>query len=69
MPAGWLIEHADLPRDQFAHVGLHKENALVLITNAGATFQDLLALKEAIIDTVQQKFGVTLEQEPQIIDF
>ena len=68
VPAGWLIENAELAGQQIANVGLHDKNALVLTSNGQATFQDLLALKELITDKVQQKFGVTLEQEPQIVD-
>ena len=68
LPAGWLIEHANLTGKQFKNVGLHKKNALVLVKTGNASFEDLLALKEMIIERVQSKFGITLEQEPETID-
>lgn len=68
VPAGWLIENAELAGVSFDNVGLHDNNALVLTSSGQATFQELLALKELIIDKVQSKFGIALEQEPQTID-
>lgn len=67
VPAGWLIENAGLQTDHFKNVGLHDKNSLVLVTHGQADFQELLALIELIIGAIQKKFGITLEQEPQII--
>ena len=40
---------------------------LVLINEKAASTADLLAFKQQIVDAVQAKFGITLEQEPELL--
>jgi len=67
IPAGWLIENAGLKGKSFGPISVYDKNALVLINNGEATKDDLMKAKNEIIKTVFQKFGITLEQEPENI--
>ncbi|MCY4045549.1 MAG: UDP-N-acetylmuramate dehydrogenase [Cellvibrionales bacterium] len=68
LSAGWLIEQAGLKGKQLGPVAVYDKHALVLINQGGATLADVLVLKALIVDAVHKKFGVTLEQEPLIVD-
>lgn len=67
IPAGWLIENAGLKGHNFGNVSVYEKNALVLVNNGGATGQDFANARDEIIKTVFDKFGIILEQEPEII--
>jgi UDP-N-acetylmuramate dehydrogenase len=67
IPAGWLIENAGLKGKSFGNISVYNKNALVLINNGGAIKEDLEKAKTEIIKIVEDKFGITLEQEPEII--
>ncbi len=67
IPAGWLIENAGLKGKSFGKIAVYGKNALVLINNGGATDDDLLKAKDEIVKIVKEKFGITLEQEPEIV--
>lgn len=67
IPAGWLIENAGLKGESFGNVSVYDKNALVLVNNGSATKEDLMKAKNEIIKIVSEKFGITLEQEPEII--
>ncbi len=43
------------------------EQPLVLVNEKAKSTADLLTFKKKIIDAVQSKFGVALEQEPELI--
>lgn len=67
IPAGWLIENAGLKGKSFGNIAVYEKNALVLINKNQATREDLMKAKNEIIRIVLEKFGVILEQEPEII--
>ena len=67
IPAGWLIEQAGLKGKNFGNISVYDKNALVLVNNGKATQSDLLRAKDEIIKTVESKFGIILEQEPEIL--
>ncbi len=67
IPAGWLIENAGLKGKDFGNISIYHKNALVLVNNGNATFQDLTNTKNEILKIVKEKFGISLEQEPEII--
>jgi UDP-N-acetylmuramate dehydrogenase len=47
------------------NVGVHVQQALVLVNYGGARGDDILRLAERIIEDVQRNFGLHLEMEPQ----
>lgn len=64
IPAAWLVEHAGFSKGmQRAGVGVSTNHPLALVNKDGTT-QALLDLARDIRESVYEKFGVTLEQEP-----
>jgi UDP-N-acetylmuramate dehydrogenase len=67
IPAGWLIENAELKGKSFGNISVYDKSALVLVNNNNASFDDLIYAKNEIIKIVFDKFKITLEQEPEIV--
>jgi UDP-N-acetylmuramate dehydrogenase len=67
IPAGWLIENSGLKGKSFGEVSVYDKNALVLVNKGRATYQDIINARNKIIKIVKDKFGIELEQEPEII--
>ncbi len=65
--AGWLIERAGWKGFRDGDVGVHKNQALVIVNYGNATGAQLLALAKKIQDSVFQKFGILLEPEVNLI--
>ena len=71
VPAGWLIEQAGWKGQRrgpgAGTHGVHDRQALVLVHHGGATGPELWALAQDIIASVQEKFGVELHPEVNIL--
>jgi UDP-N-acetylmuramate dehydrogenase len=67
LAAGWLIEHCGFKGVRSGAVGVHAQQALVLVNYGGAQADELLALAHLIARAVQKTFGVQLEIEPVIV--
>jgi UDP-N-acetylmuramate dehydrogenase len=70
LSAMWLIEHAGFKagyRDEPTGMALWPKHALVFINEHAKSTADLLAFRQKIVDKVQEKFGITLEQEPELL--
>ncbi len=69
IPAAWLLEQAGFKNVHDAETGMGTWPAqpLVLVNEHATSTAQLLAFKQKIVDTVQQKFGITLVQEPEIL--
>lgn len=65
LPAAWLLEQAGFVRGYaMGRAGISSRHTLAVINRGDATAADIIALRERIIETVQLKFGIELEQEP-----
>jgi UDP-N-acetylmuramate dehydrogenase len=67
LAAGWLIERAGWKGYREGDAGVHRLQALVLVNYGQATGQELLALARRIQADIAERFGVTLEIEPNLI--
>jgi UDP-N-acetylmuramate dehydrogenase len=67
--AAWLLEQAGFKDYHDPQTGMATWPAqpLVLINEQAKTASDLLTFRQKILDAIQQKFGITLEQEPEIL--
>lgn len=67
VPAGWLIEQAGWKGKRVGEVGVHKDQALVLVNFGEGRGEDLVRLSESIQASVNDKFGVELSPEVRFI--
>lgn len=69
VPAAWLIESAGFKDYHDTETGMRTwaQQPLVLVNESAASTADLLKFKTKIVDAVQTKFGITLEQEPELL--
>ncbi|RAU81897.1 UDP-N-acetylmuramate dehydrogenase [Pontibacter arcticus] len=67
VPAGWLIEQCGWKGKVIENYGVHKNQALVLVNYGGASGGKIQQLAYDIIASVEQKFGITLRPEVNII--
>jgi UDP-N-acetylmuramate dehydrogenase len=69
LAAAWLIEQAGFKKGfALGKVGISSKHTLALINRTGdASCDDLLRLRDLIVLTVEQRFGVTLEMEPVLL--
>jgi UDP-N-acetylenolpyruvoylglucosamine reductase len=63
--SGWLIEDAGLKGKLLHGMRVSDKAALVLINESAKSYTDLDAARSEIIQTVRDKFGLELAQEPE----
>ncbi|MFZ2125272.1 MAG: UDP-N-acetylmuramate dehydrogenase [Candidatus Saccharimonadales bacterium] len=64
IPTGWLIEKTGLKGQLIHGMRIHDKNALVLINESAASYDDLAAAREEITGRVRDMFRIQIEQEP-----
>lgn len=68
VPAGWLIEQCGWKGKQIGNVASHELQSLVIVNKTGlATGKEIYDFSTMIIESVQEKFGIDLEREVNII--
>jgi len=69
LAAGWLVEQAGFRgvHDEETGMATYDNQALVLVNEHAKSTADLLKFKQKILDKVQAMFGVSLEQEPELL--
>ncbi len=69
LSAAWMLEQLGLKGYHEPNTGMAiwDKQALVFVNEKAPNTASLLAFRDAIVTAVQNKFGVTLEQEPELI--
>lgn len=67
--AGWLLEQLGLKGYHEANTGMAiwDKQALVFVNEKATKTAQLIAFRDAIVQAVQDKYGITLQQEPELI--
>jgi UDP-N-acetylmuramate dehydrogenase len=67
IPAAWLIEQCGWKGYRSGDAGVYPGHSLVLVNYGNATGREIFELATRITDSVEQKFGITLETEVNIV--
>lgn len=67
IPAGWLIEQCGWKGKTIGNIGVHKDQALVLVNYGKGEGEDILKLALEIQQSVIGKYGITLSPEVNFV--
>lgn len=67
VPAGWMIDRCGWKGKSLGRAGVHARQALVLVNLGGATGKEIMALAEAVVASVKEKFGIDIHPEVNYI--
>lgn len=68
IPAAWLIEMCGFKGMRDGDAGIHKQHALILVNHGHATGEQILGIARNIREKVQEKFGIMLDPEVNIVN-
>lgn len=70
IPAAWLIERAGFAKGYtLRRAGISTRHTLALTNRGGATAEEILALAGEISAAVEERFGIQLQMEPEMVGF
>lgn len=67
IPAGWMIDQCGWKGKSLGPAAVHDKQALVLVNRGGAKGSDIVALSDAVRDSVRDKFGIDIHPEVNVI--
>ena len=67
LAAGWLIENAGLKGYSKGKVGVHKNQALIIVNLGEASGKEILEFSQDIQQKITEKYGLLLEREVYLI--
>jgi UDP-N-acetylmuramate dehydrogenase len=66
--AGWLIEKCGWKGKRIGNVGTHTKHALIIVNYGGASGEEILDFSDKLVNAVEKKFGIKLENEVNVIN-
>jgi UDP-N-acetylmuramate dehydrogenase len=70
LAAAWLVEQAGFHKGfAMGRAAISSRHTLALVNLGDATAAELIALRDAVMTAVKNKFGIQLEQEPVMLGF
>jgi len=67
IPAAWLIDQCGWKGYRIGDAGVHVNQPLVLVNYGNATGRQMVDLAARIMDSVQEKFGIRLDLEVNVV--
>lgn len=67
LAAGWLIERAGFKGKVYGRIGVHKNQALVLVNYSDSNGANIWKLAETIMEQIFHQFNVELEPEVRVL--
>jgi UDP-N-acetylmuramate dehydrogenase len=70
LSAAWLIEHSGFHKGfRMGNAGISTKHTLALVNLDGASAAEIVALRDAVMNGVEVRFAIRLEQEPVTLGF